>query len=269
MSELTTRAIFGAIYALVVLTGIWFHPYGLLALIIFIYVAGITEMKHLLHASEHKNLYLTATLIGVFTLGTHLIFSSDGQNYLLFYLLFGLVVLFLQHLFSKGSEANLDRLPRVVFALLYLLIPTSLAISISFLDSSWEPRYMLAIFFILWANDTFAYLTGIKFGKHKLIPRLSPKKSIEGLLGGIIGSLLVGYVLSLFWTLLSLPQWIIFAAIVSAAGTVGDLFESSLKRSAGIKDSGNLIPGHGGVLDRLDSFLIAVPFVYFYLFFFT
>ncbi len=269
MKEFTTRAIFGAIYAAVILAGIYFHAYGLLAILVLIFVVGVNEMKHLLKAHAHQNLYTSATLLGVFVLWAHLLFTSENQNHLVPFLVFMLMVLVVQHLFLKGSETNSDRLPKVIFTTIYLFLPTSLAISIAYLNGEWEPKFLFGLFLLLWANDTFAYLAGIAIGKHKLIPRLSPKKSVEGLIGGILGALLVGYLLSIFWDVLTMPQWMIFAAIVAVSGTIGDLFESSLKRTANVKDSGNLIPGHGGILDRLDSFLIAVPFVYFYLYFFT
>lgn len=269
MKELVTRTIFGLLYAAVVIGGIYFHPFALLALMVIIYVAGLTEMKHLTKGAEHGNLFNTAALLGVFILWAHLSFAQEFQNHLMPFSAFMFMVLFLQHLFTKGSEESSLRLQNVIFSVVYLFIPTSLAISIAFINGLWEPRFLLGLFFVLWANDTAAYLTGMAIGKHKLIPRLSPKKSIEGLVGGLLGSLLIGYLLSLFWPILSVEQWLIFSVITAIGGVVGDLFQSSLKRAAGVKDSGNLIPGHGGILDRLDSFLISAPIVYFYLLFFT
>lgn len=269
MSEFKTRAIFGILYAAVVVAGVYTHPFALLALLVLIFVAGVTEMKHLLNAHSALPLFTTATVLGVFMLWAHLAFTQDFQNHLLAFTAFLIIALFVHHLLLKGSESDNSRLPKVLYATIYLFLPTSLAISIAFTNGTWEPRYLLGLFFILWANDTFAYLTGITIGRHKLIERLSPKKSIEGLVGGIIGAMLVGYLISLFWPILSTMEWLVFALLVAIGGTLGDLFESSIKRSAGVKDSGNVIPGHGGILDRLDSFLISVPILYFYLHFFT
>jgi len=265
MSEFKTRAIFGILYAALVIASVYFHAFGLLALLVLIYVAGLTEMQRLLKATDSPELFTTASIFGVLALWAHLSFTQDFQNNLLAITALLILALFVHHLFLKGSENNNVRLPKVLYSVIYLFLPTSLAITIAYTTGSWEPRYLLGLFFILWATDTFAYLTGMTIGKHKLIERLSPKKSIEGLIGGIIGALLVGYVLSLFWSILSLNQWLVFALLVAIGGTIGDLFESSIKRSAGAKDSGNLIPGHGGILDRLDSFLISVPIIYFYL----
>ena len=122
---------------------------------------------------------------------------------------------------------------------------------------------ILAIFIMLWANDTLAFLIGKWLGKKKLFERLSPKKTIEGFVGGLVGSVAAGIILSVYHHEINIGYWIVLSFVISVAGTFGDLFESMLKRNAGVKDSGNVIPGHGGVLDRLDSFLFAAPFVFF------
>jgi phosphatidate cytidylyltransferase len=269
MSELVKRALFGAIYVAIVLAAVNFHPLGLLVFVVVIYVAGLTELKHLIGGAENKTLFTTATVLGVLALWAHTSFSMDFQNHFLAF--YGLVVFgtFIHFIFLTKSTNSSTPVLQVAFSMSYVLIPLALAVSIAFARGFWEPKYLLALFFFLWSNDTFAYLTGRAIGKHKLIERVSPKKTIEGLIGGIIGALIVGYVLSLLWSDLSLLQWLIFALLVAVSGTMGDLFESALKRSANVKDAGNVIPGHGGILDRLDSFLFAVPISYFYLHFFA
>ena len=121
-------------------------------------------------------------------------------------------------------------------------------------------RYiLLALFVCIWANDSGAYCVGSLIGKHKMIPRVSPGKSWEGLVGGFIFSLIAGYIFSIFVKEYSLLQWLIIAFTISVFGTLGDLVESMIKRSVGVKDSGKFLPGHGGVLDRFDSILLATP----------
>ena len=124
---------------------------------------------------------------------------------------------------------------------------------------------MLAIFVFIWVNDTFAFLTGITLGKNKLLERISPKKTIEGFIGGIFFTVLAGVGFSFLFVEYNIYFWIGFALIVSLFATLGDLFESLIKRTYKVKDSGNLIPGHGGILDRIDSLLIVVPAIYVYL----
>ena len=118
------------------------------------------------------------------------------------------------------------------------------------------------MFTILWTHDTFAYLTGSMFGKHPLYRRISPKKTWEGSIGGFGFAIIAAYVISIFAPVLSMWQWMCFAVIITVIGTVGDLAESWLKRKAGVKDSGTILPGHGGVLDRFDSVLLVSPIIY-------
>ena len=125
------------------------------------------------------------------------------------------------------------------------------------------------MFIMIWCNDTFAYLVGKSFGKHKLLERVSPKKTIEGFIGGIVFTIIASIIISQFYTFFNVTLWIISALIISIFGTLGDLVESKFKREAGVKDSGNIMPGHGGILDRLDSVIFVIPFLYiFYLIYF-
>ena len=121
---------------------------------------------------------------------------------------------------------------------------------------------IMGIFILIWVNDSFAYLVGKTLGRHKLYPKISPKKTIEGSLGGLIFALLAAYFLAKYETSLSLLQWIILAIVIVIAGSLGDLLESKFKRIAQVKDSGAILPGHGGTWDRLDSLVFAAPFAY-------
>jgi phosphatidate cytidylyltransferase len=134
-------------------------------------------------------------------------------------------------------------------------------------SDTWLPSHAipLGVVLLIWANDTFAYFTGSLFGKHKILPSISPKKTWEGFFGGLIFALITAWMLSLYFHKLDLQQWLIVATIVVVFGTMGDFFESMIKRKAGVKDSGNILPGHGGILDRFDALLFCVPFVMVYL----
>ncbi|MCH7784250.1 MAG: phosphatidate cytidylyltransferase [Bacteroidetes bacterium] len=124
------------------------------------------------------------------------------------------------------------------------------------------PKFIIGVFILIWSNDTFAYLIGKRFGKRKLIERISPKKTLEGFFGGIIGTIIAGFFIFIYTSLLSLVIWLLLALIISIIGTIGDLIQSKFKRQVGLKDSGRLMPGHGGLYDRLDSIIYASPFVY-------
>jgi phosphatidate cytidylyltransferase len=126
----------------------------------------------------------------------------------------------------------------------------------------YNPKILISIFVLIWTNDTFAYLVGKKWGKNKLFPSVSPKKTIEGFMGGVIFTCIASVFLSKFYIESKvLYIWLVIAVIVSIFSTLGDLIQSKFKRVAGVKDSGNIMPGHGGILDRLDSIIFVVPFI--------
>jgi len=147
---------------------------------------------------------------------------------------------------------------------IFIALPFCLLNFILFIDK-WQPLLLLAVFVTIWVNDTGAYLIGVTFGKHHLFERISPKKSWEGFVGGALAALLSGYVFSLLIPEINLVNWLIFSEIIVVFGTFGDLIESQIKRTIDVKDSGNVIPGHGGLLDRFDSMLLASPVVFIYL----
>lgn len=155
-----------------------------------------------------------------------------------------------------------------LLALIYISLP--LGFVMYFFDPVFQsgPKHygiVLGFLFILWLNDTGAYFTGSLIGKHKLFERISPGKTWEGSVGGALFAMLTAWGLSFLFVQLNLLQWLILSIIIVITGTLGDLVESMLKRSLGIKDSGNILPGHGGMLDRFDAVLISAPFVFVYL----
>lgn len=128
-----------------------------------------------------------------------------------------------------------------------------------------NPNILLGSFILVWVNDSFAYFVGSNFGKQKLFPKISPKKTVEGFLGGLLFACISSYFIAKYSGTLGSTEWLIMAIIVSVFGTIGDLIESKYKRQAGVKDSGVIMPGHGGLLDRLDSIIFAAPFIYLFL----
>jgi phosphatidate cytidylyltransferase len=176
----------------------------------------------------------------------------------------------------RKQEKPFDSLGHTFFSVIYTAVPFSLfpfaAFSHTGPDSllphgsiEFSPAIILGFFILLWANDTGAYLIGISLGKHRLMERISPKKSWEGFFGGLVIAASAAWLLSLWPGVLDRKGWIIVSVIISIAGTYGDLVESMLKRSIGVKDSGTIMPGHGGFLDRFDSVIISFPLVYLYI----
>jgi phosphatidate cytidylyltransferase len=188
-----------------------------------------------------------------------LILSGIG----LFFIGFSLVFLFRVHSIDSAARD-------ISYALLaFLYIPFLLLHLVQLRLTPFGIQWLFVIMLIVMTNDSAAYYTGCNFGKHRLYPLISPKKSIEGSIGGLVGSL-CGALLAkfTFFPQLTFQDVIVTSLVVGVIGQAGDLFESLLKRSFGVKDSGTLIPGHGGILDRLDSVLFAAPITYYYVLFF-
>ena len=196
---------------------------------------------------------------------------TRGDSLVVFfpYLLF-LIYCYIKELFSKHSNP-IANLGTIMLSQMYVVLPLSLINVLAFTPfecyHSEAPYYAitLAIYIFIWVNDTGAYLSGITLGRHKMFPRISPKKSWEGAIGGALATTASAFIVGHFYTFMELWQWIGMALVVVVAGTFGDLTESMMKRHLDIKDSGHILPGHGGFLDRLDSMLFAIPAVVAYL----
>ena len=169
-------------------------------------------------------------------------------------------------LFKYSRELYFEN-GKLIFTVVYVTLPFAFSLGLpkfSTLDPSKTFTLEIFMLFVLiWSSDTFAYLTGKFFGKHKMAPKISPKKTWEGFAGGVVLTLILGFFVEQYFPDLR-GNWTIIGFLVSVFAPLGDLVESQLKRSFAVKDSGNIIPGHGGVLDRLDSFIICVPVVYLY-----
>jgi phosphatidate cytidylyltransferase len=158
---------------------------------------------------------------------------------------------------------------KYLYLLGYIMLPFIFITKISFGINDYNPKIIIGLFILIWTNDTFAYIVGKSIGKNKLFERISPKKTIEGFLGGIIFAVFAGYLISKYYIKArpefsekSILIWVSIAVIVGVMGTIGDLIESKFKRIAGVKDSGAIMPGHGGILDRLDSVIFVAPIIF-------
>lgn len=175
-----------------------------------------------------------------------------------------LLIIAIITLFKYASELYFDN-GKLIFTAIYVGLPFSFALGLPKYTISGEnfSLEVLFLFILIWSSDTFAYLTGKFFGKHKMAPKISPKKTWEGYIGGVVLTLIFAFFVEKYYPELR-ANWIIVGFLVALFAPIGDLVESQLKRTFAVKDSGNIIPGHGGVLDRLDSFIICVPVVYLY-----
>lgn len=266
MSNFWVRAIWGAVFVVVVVFSLLQGFWGQWVLTIIISSFCIKELLQLRKASSLFNLTAAWVLNGLLlcmhpAIPDRLGLVWNGNSFILFLLsqcMLLLIVYFGIQLFRKGTQL-FDDTATVVFALIYISVPSLLFLHISGTDYQWH--LPLLVFILTWCSDTFAYLTGRAFGKNKLFETLSPKKTVEGFIGGTVLTAAAGSFLGNLWNL-GAWQLALLGALVSVAGTAGDLFESALKRQADIKDSGRFIPGHGGALDRFDAFLFVSVVVY-------
>ena len=197
---------------------------------------------------------------------------APGDSSVLIPYLFLVIYLLVSELYLKRKNP-LHNWAYTMMSQMYIALPFALLNVLAFHTnvtgsaSEYNPILPLSIFIFNWVNDTGAYCTGVLFGKHRLFERISPKKSWEGSIGGAVFCVIAAFVMAHFFPFLSLGVWVGLGLVIVVFGTWGDLIESLLKRTLGIKDSGNILPGHGGMLDRFDSSLMAIPaaVVYFYI----
>jgi phosphatidate cytidylyltransferase len=264
-----TRVVTGSIFVAVLLASVYIHPITLFLLFFAFTLIGTNEF----YAMAKKAGASVQILTGIFSsavayalLSLHFIFNVAGGKYLLLIFVLPFIVL-IAELYRKKQNPFLN-ISVTLLPLFYLALPFALLSYIAGYDSflrTYNPSLLLGFFFLIWTNDTGAYLVGRRFGKSKLFPSISPNKTKEGALGGLLLTLAVAVLLSTFTSIISLFHILIIAAGISITGTYGDLIESMFKRSVGVKDSGSLMPGHGGVLDRFDGVLLSAPFTAMYL----
>lgn len=264
-----TRAITGAIFVLVMLASLLCGEYVFVAFYMFLSLLCLIEFFTLVKTTglrPHRTIGYVAALV-IFASVAGRFFIDYESKWLLINipLFFGI---FIRELYKK-SKLPFSNIAYTFLGLIYAVVPFIFYMSFSFISGSYNFHLALGFFIMLWCNDTGAYLFGVKFGKHRLFERHSPKKSWEGFLGGIFTSLLAGYILSHFYLEYAYYHWMAMALIISCFGTLGDLVESMFKRSIDIKDSGKILPGHGGVLDRFDGLLLSAPVIFVYLYLIT
>ena len=268
MNETLTRSLSGLVYITILISAIFFSDNGyLFAGLMFIF-AGIScwEFNNLLKVNNFRA-YFQLVIIAYFT---YLAITGETHTSGIIFLIlaFGTSIahLYLTNNLFKLKKVNDNSVLKQQLPLLYVLLPFSLLAQIpSIINNTYNPYIIFGILIIIWSNDTFAYLIGKNFGKRKLFEKVSPKKTIEGFTGGMIFGVISALIIACTTSSLSILHWVVLSIIISIFGTIGDLVASKFKREANIKDSSNLIPGHGGFLDRLDSLIFVSSFVYLYL----
>jgi len=246
---------------LVFLTIFW-KEFPFFIFIIIIALLGLRELYSIAHKQGYKPSYILGSI-----LTSYFIFISVYDIYSLNYhiknifITFFIILFFVMQLFKKDYSKVLTEISITIFGSIYLGYLFSFILKIK--DLPHGNYFLICLLIITWANDTGAYIIGVKLGKNKIFPKISSKKTIEGSIGGIIFGIACTFVLK-SWLNLTFNALLSLGLIISIIAQLGDLFESVLKRGSGVKDSGTLVPGHGGILDCLDSLIFTAPVFYYY-----
>ena len=276
IKDIVTRAVAGVLYILFILLGVLGGRFSFV--IIFGFILGISLFefyrmmeKDTSHAiSKIFNIVMGVTIFfSVFLYLEEISLIALPISGLLY-----LLILISSAIFIKREDI-LHGIIYSGFGQMYVTMPLSLLMFMSYYfptqsgGDGYHYALVLAIFVFIWVNDTAAYFFGSLLGKRKLMEHISPKKSVEGFIAGILFTIIASLVFARIYEDYTVVFWIGFATVIALFGTLGDLFESLIKRTSSVKDSGNLIPGHGGILDRIDSLLVAIPAIYLYFTIFT
>lgn len=262
MSNLVVRSITGFFFALIIIGSILLGPmYQAMAFGLFL-MLGLWEYAVLFKDTEYHQSRILSTFIGmlVYTIGILVNFKCIAIQLALSFVITLIFGVFLIELWRKQNQPII-RISIFVFGICYLVIPFTIINALSFhVDKSFP--LLIGMILLIWSNDTFAYLFGRKIGKTPLFERISPKKTWEGTISGIIMTIITAALLYYLTQSKSYSFWLISALIVAPCAIFGDLLESLFKRSLKIKDTGKILPGHGGILDRFDAVLFTIPFFY-------
>ncbi len=272
MSNLQTRVIYGAVYVLIMLGGTLIHPIAFAVVFTLLLFFTQFEFYDLGEQAGYRPSKWVGSISGVifflinFGLASGFLPKQFGFTFILIVLFILIFELFSSHKNTIGNSGL------SVFGFIYIATPFTLMNFIVHASpegqsNAFYPWILVGVFFIIWANDSFAYLLGSAFGKHKLFESISPKKSWEGFLGGAIAAITMGILNAVLFQAISMFSWVVIAVLTVVFGTLGDLFQSKLKREIGVKDSGSILPGHGGFLDRLDSLFFSIPAIFIWLMF--
>jgi len=258
-----TRAISGVVYVFLFIAAILFNEISYTILIVVFGGICLWEFSRLIDSKNIFSFILFPATIYYFTY--HI---TEKQILIVSGLTFLCYIRLMYHLYSgEKKKYPVTFFGKLDMSIRYIIFPFSFLSLIPVASGEYESKIIISILVFIWVNDSFAYIVGSNFGKNKLFEQVSPKKTTEGFFGGWAFTLIAAYIVSVYYyteSTIELMDWMLIASVISIFGTVGDLVESKFKRQANKKDSGTIMPGHGGLLDRLDSLYYIAPFVYLY-----
>ena len=269
MKNLLLRTLTGLVYVTVIIAGIAVSSYSFLALFSTISALCLWEFYHLLNTQKQARINPWHSLGGSLLFVSVYLYAAGIVSPVIFlaYLIY-IALVFVLELYEKQRDPILHS-ATILLGQCYIALPLAMLNLLAFrsgegVENQYYRIFILALFVFIWVNDTGAYLVGSQFGKHRLFERISPKKSWEGFFGGLFFAIGSSLVFARFEPAIPYYHWAGLAIVIAIFGTWGDLIESLIKRTLGVKDSGKILPGHGGFLDRFDSLLLAVYAMLFY-----
>ncbi len=267
-NNFTVRVLTAIVFSVILIGGTLWHPLSFFVVFFTVVVLGLLEFYKLVKVASIEPQYILGVLLGIVIFTGNFLFANSLVDFKIFLAIIPILTAIMIIELYREKENPFSNIAFTIFGASYVSIPFAILSWFVFNPAFPEPYYpmvLLGFFFLIWANDSGAYIVGSLVGKNKLFERISPKKTWEGFIGGGAFSLLVAWLISLFVKEITLIDWLVIALITFVFGTFGDLIESLLKRMVKIKDSGHILPGHGGILDRFDSIIVAAPMVFIYL----
>jgi phosphatidate cytidylyltransferase len=262
LSNLQQRIIAASLGGVLIVSAIYYGEWSYFVVFFLICFLTQWEFYRLVGLDGNEPLKLYGTLSGALIFVLSFLIEKQDLDFRLYFLISPFVsLIFFIKLYKKGEKKPFTNIALTFLGIIYVAIPFALINVSVYSQGLYSYQIILGSLFLLWASDTGAYFAGVNFGRTKLFERVSPKKSWEGSIGGAIAAMMVSIILGWYFTDLRAWQWHCIAIIIVVAGTYGDLVESLFKRSMEIKDSGTVIPGHGGFLDRFDGLLLSAPFI--------
>lgn len=262
------RVATSAVFVLVLVGGTILHSTVLFVIFSVIVFIGMLEFYKITIKSKHKPQIISGLIFGIFVLMSNFLIAANLATTKLYFLYIPFVAAFMVVELFRQNKNPVNNVALTLFGAVYVSMPFGLLSYLVFyppFGNQYNPSFLIAYFLLMWSNDSGAYIVGSLIGKHKLFERVSPKKTWEGFVGGALFTLAAAWLISGFLHEIDLWHWLAIGTITFTFGTFGDLIESQLKRSVDMKDSGKILPGHGGILDRFDSILVSAPIVFVYL----
>ncbi|MBC7745625.1 MAG: phosphatidate cytidylyltransferase [Flavobacterium sp.] len=260
-----SRVITGVFFVTVMLISILSGPYFFSVFFLILSILSLDEFYRLFKNTDIRPNRILGFLLALFIFVSVILFYLLEQTFIYFLFLIPCIIIIIVSELYRKKQTPIHNMAYTIFGVLYTVVPFCFFYAMAFSEAGYSIKYPLGFLILLWSTDTGAYLFGIKFGKHKLFERHSPKKTWEGFAGGFLTSLLAAGTFNFFLSDPDLINWLTISSIIVISGSFGDLSESMLKRSLSVKDSGTILPGHGGLLDRFDGLFLAAPLVFVYL----